>query len=180
MAKKKKEKEETEEKEEKKGGKLKWIIIIFVLLGLLGGGGFFAYKKFFAPKKKEEVQQQTEEAQQPEEKKTDDKQAEQQVGPTEIYTLPTLIVNLADPLGRRYLKISMDVELQNKKVVAELEKKLPQIKDSLIMLLTSKTFSDISTIEGKLELKNEIIARLTQILGKGKVLQVYFTEFVVQ
>ncbi|WP_456324311.1 flagellar basal body-associated FliL family protein [Desulfonauticus submarinus] len=176
MAKKKKT-EETEEKIEKKGGKLKWIIIGVVVLGLLGGGGFFAYKYFLSPKEnKEQVQNETKQTKQ-KEKQEETKEEE---GPTEIYTLPSFIVNLADPLGRRYLKLSMDVELKNKKVVEEMEKKLPQIKDAIILLLSSKTFTDISTVKGKLELKSEIVARLTQILGQGKVLRVYFTELVVQ
>jgi len=179
MAKKKKKEEEPKEGEEKKkGGKLKWIIIGVIVLGLLGGGGFFAYKYFLAPKKKQEDVNASSE--QPSESKEEQAKDGQKQGPTEIYSLPSFIVNLADPLGRRYLKIGIDVELLNKKVVAELEKKMPEIKDAIILLLSSKTYSQISTVEGKLALKQEIVARLTQILGKGKVINVYFTEFVVQ
>ncbi|SDN47369.1 flagellar FliL protein [Desulfonauticus submarinus] len=142
--------------------------------GFAWRGGFFAYKYFLSPKEnKEQVQNGTKQEEKQEE-------AKQEEGPTEIYTLPSFIVNLADPLGRRYLKLSMDVELKNKKVVEEMEKKLPQIKDAIILLLSSKTFADISTVKGKLELKNEIVSRMTQILGQGKVLRVYFTELVVQ
>ncbi|WP_457572271.1 flagellar basal body-associated FliL family protein [Desulfovulcanus sp.] len=174
MAKKKKDQEQTEEK--KKGGILKWIILL-VLLIALGAGGFFGYKYFFAsPEDKvaagEENQTQDKQAQQ------EEQPAEQ--GPTEMYSLPPFVVNLADPLGRRYLKLSLDVELIDKKTVELMDRELPKIKDSILLLLSSKSFADIDSMEEKIQLKNEIVERLNQILGKAKVVRVYFTEFVVQ
>ncbi|KUJ96399.1 MAG: Flagellar basal body-associated protein FliL [Desulfonauticus sp. 38_4375] len=178
MAKKKDKKEEKSQEEPKKGGKLKLIIIIVLALGLLGGGGFFAYKYFLAPKPATEEAKP--EASKEGEKKDTKEEVQEEGGPTEIYSLPAFIVNLADPLGRRYLKLSLDVEVKNQKVVEEVDKKLPQIKDAIILLLSSKSFNDIDSIEEKLALKNEIMSRLTQILGQDKVIRVYFTEMVVQ
>lgn len=163
-----------EAKEEKKGGKLKLIIILLLALGVLGGGGFFAYKFFLAPKPGEEKKVEESQTQGKEEVK------EETEAESVIYSLPAFIVNLADPLGRRYLKLSLDIEVKNQKVVEEVDKKLPQIKDAIILLLSSKSFTDIDTMEEKLALKTEIMSRLTQILGQGKVIRVYFTEMVVQ
>lgn len=171
-----KKKTKEEAKEEKKGGKLKLIIIILLALGLLGGGGFFAYKFFLAPKPEEAKKVEETQAQ----SKEEGKQEVKEEGESVVYSLPAFIVNLADPLGRRYLKLSLDIEVKNQKVVEEVDKKLPQIKDSIILLLSSKSFTDIDTMEEKLALKTEIMARLTQILGQGKVIRVYFTEMVVQ
>ncbi|MBT8763640.1 flagellar basal body-associated FliL family protein [Desulfohalobiaceae bacterium Ax17] len=175
MAKKKKDQEQTEEK--KKGGILKWIILL-VLLIILGVGGFFGYKYFFAgPKDKVEAEGGAQP--QGEQQAQQEKQPAEQ-GPTEMYSLPPFVVNLADPLGRRYLKLSLDVELIDKKTVEVLEKKLPKVKDTILLLLSSKSFADIDSMEEKIQLKNEIVERLNQILGKAKVVRVYFTEFVVQ
>ncbi|MBW2087159.1 MAG: flagellar basal body-associated FliL family protein [Deltaproteobacteria bacterium] len=57
---------------------------------------------------------------------------------------------------------------------------MPQIKDSLLVLLSSKTFIDIKTVEGKMRLRMEIIGRINNFLTSGRVKNVYFTEFVVQ
>ena len=57
---------------------------------------------------------------------------------------------------------------------------MPKVKDTLLLLLSSKSFEEISSMDRKIELKNQIVERLNQIVGKGKVRNVYFTEFVVQ
>ncbi len=99
--------------------------------------------------------------------------------PPEVVNLEPFVVNLADPMGRRYLKITMDVEVEPG-VSAELTTAMAKIKDSLLLLLSSKTFSEISSMDQKIELKNEIMERLNQVVGPGKIKNVYFTEFVIQ
>lgn len=162
----------------KKGGKLKWIILL-VLIIVLGAGGFFAYQHFFMNKTKTQVpvaQGETSEGTPADEGTS----AEGKLGPTQMFTLPAFVVNLADPLGRRYLKLSLEIELKNQAAVDATTKAMPKIKDGLLLLLSSKTFADLSSMENKIVLKNEIMSRLGQILGSGNVLNVYFTDFIVQ
>jgi flagellar FliL protein len=169
--------EENEAQEpKKKGGKLKWIIILVVLLGVLGGGGYFAYTKFFAadPDPEQPASAEGETTTAPEETT-----AELQ-GYEDLVTLPTFVVNLADPLGRRYLKLTMDVEVADAESAKKLADQEPKVRDAIILLLSSKTYQDLSTIEDKIVLKKEIVERLNQILGNGKVLRVYFTDMVIQ
>ncbi|MFV0421012.1 flagellar basal body-associated FliL family protein [Oleidesulfovibrio sp.] len=152
--------------QEKKGGKLKWIIMIVLLL-VLAGGGAFAYFTFFAgggdTAQEEQVQQ-----------------GEETPEDVQIVTLPTFLVNLSDPLGRRYLKMTLDVEVINPKAGEELNRATARIQDAIILLLSSKSYADLAPLENKLLLKNEIVARLNQILGGSKVRRVYFTEMVIQ
>ena len=42
------------------------------------------------------------------------------------------------------------------------------------------TFDDIRTPEGKQQLREEIIARVNQVLDRDLAKAVYFTEFIVQ
>lgn len=162
-------------KEEKKGGKLKWIIIGLLLLAILGGGGYFAYTKFIGPKF---FGGDTEEQAANGDQKAGEEQP--QSGETELVSLPTFVVNLADPLGRRYLKIAIDVEVIDADAAELLNSSESKVRDSIILLLSSKTFADLSTMEDKISLKQEIVERLNQVLGGPKVLRVYFTEMVVQ
>ena len=101
-----------------------------------------------------------------------------ELGPT--FPLDTFIVNLAGANGERYLKVNMELELKDGKLVPELEKRRPQVRDTILLLLSSKTFDDIATFRGKSKLRNEITSRLNAVLPPSSIKKVYFTEFVVQ
>lgn len=157
--------------EEKKGGKLKWIIIGVVLLAILGAGGYFGYTMFLAPQEDEATAEET--------------TAEGENVPLEslegtLVPLPVFLVNLADPLGRRYLKLGMEVEVLDPEVQANLAKYEARIKDSLLLYLSSQTYDSLATMDAKMKLKQEVVDRLNQILGNGSVLRVYITEMVIQ
>lgn len=158
----------TQEEGKKKGGMLKWIIIV-VLLVALGVGGYFGYTMFFAAPSEEAATEQAADDQQP---------LESLEG--QLVALPTFLVNLADPLGRRYLKLGLEVEVRDPEAQADLEKYEAKVKDSLLLLLSSKTYDGLSSTKAKIELKQEIADRLNQVLGNGSVLRVYITEMVIQ
>jgi flagellar FliL protein len=97
----------------------------------------------------------------------------------QVLSLPPITVNLSDGGGRRYLKLGMEVEV-NADVSAQIKAQSARIRDAIIMLLAGKTYNDIATPDGKVLLKAEIAARLNQIFGAQRVIQVYFTNFVVE
>ena len=103
---------------------------------------------------------------------------EHPLGP--IYALDTFIVNLADKGGQRYLRVTIDLELGSPKLETELEKRLPQVRDSILMILPSKRFNDISSVQGKTALRDEILENLNGYFTQGKITNLYFKEFVVQ
>ena len=94
--------------------------------------------------------------------------------------LEPFLVNLGDKESRRYLKLKVELEVDSEGTAKELEKSLPRIRDALILLLSSKTYLDLSTYEGKQQLKQEIKTRITALPGGSKVSEVFFTEFVAQ
>ncbi len=167
---------------------LKLIIIIAAGLLVLGGGGFFGYKFFFGKKASVEEageakkgEEKKGEVKKGEEKKGEAKKGEEKKGEaTIIFPLDPFIVNLADPTGNRYLKVRVSLELTGPDQQQEIERRLPQVRDGILLLLSSKTFADISSMEGKLTLRTEILHRINQALSKSKVVTIYFTEFVVQ
>ncbi len=178
----KNEKQETNgEQEPKKGGKLKLIIIILIALIILGGGGFAAYMFFFkkSPPPPAPTQNNAQQQQQ---------QAQAQAAPPIVKkrkilpqtTLDPFIVNLADKNARRYLKVKIALELSDEKLKDEIKERTPEIRDLVTLLLSSKTYADISTFDGKLALKTELMNRLNAILINGRVTNVFFVDFVVQ
>lgn len=90
------------------------------------------------------------------------------------------IVNLADQNQPRYLKIRISIESKEIKVNEEYEKRLPQLRDMILTLLSSKSYIDISDSEGEKRLREEITSKLNQLLRSFQVKTVYFTEFMIQ
>lgn len=107
------------------------------------------------------------------------KEAEENIEKT-IYPLETFIVNLAGKDGRRFLRATIDLELRDKSLAGKIDKRLSQIRDCILMLLPTKRFEDINSIEGKIGLRNEIMTKLNSLLKEGSITNIYFAEFVIQ
>ena len=90
------------------------------------------------------------------------------------------IANLADEDGRRYLKATLQVEFYDAVAPPEFHRRLPQARDMLLTLLSSKTFADVRSPQGKAVLREEIVNRLNTVLNEDAVKAIYFTEFIVQ
>ncbi len=162
--------------EKKKGGK-KIIFLLLIIIILLVAGGAAGY--FFLVKKKSKPASAPS-AGAPPAASVPGAPAGGTAAPQFFYTLDTFIVNLADEGGTRYLKVDMTLALSNKEVEKEIEKKLPLIRDAIITVISNKYYQDIATPAGKLALKREIMARVNMLLTTGKVIDIYFTDFVVQ
>jgi flagellar FliL protein len=174
------------EKKKKKSPLLK-IIILVVLLLVLGAGGFFGWQYFMAEPEpqpedkaaKEDAASPEEGAEEGEEGAKNGKKAQEAQGT--VINLEPFVVNLADRGGKRYLRLSLAVDAKEEKIRKEIEARMPIIRDSILLLLTSKSYGDISNVSGKLRLRNEVLQAFNRALaGKGSVHAVYFTEFVVQ
>ena len=100
------------------------------------------------------------------------------IGPT--YAFDQIIVNLASQSGRRYLKTTINAELSSDNLTVELDTKKPAIRDTMISVLSSKTFEEISTAKGKENLKNELVERINESLVDGKIVNLFFTDFAIQ
>jgi len=57
---------------------------------------------------------------------------------------------------------------------------MPVLDDIVITLLSTKTFDDLYTAEGKETLRQQLIGAISTRLPEYQLLNVYFTEFVVQ
>ena len=171
MADEKKKEEEVKEEPAKKGP-LKLIIIIVVALVVLGGGGLFAWSKF----SKSDVEAEEEEVS----KKVAEGHGEEEEKPTGFLKLAPFVVNLSEDVGTTYLKLTVVLEMDDTESVSGAEMIMPKMRDAIIVLLSSKKFDEIGTVDGKFQLREEIVARVNHILSGSKVKTAYFTEFIVQ
>lgn len=100
--------------------------------------------------------------------------------PGVIFETDPFIVNLADAPDIRYLKLTVKLEVENESVSANLSGRVPQLRDTILVLLSSKDSAGIRTPQGKFQLRDEITQRVNALLPKPGVKTVYFTDFVVQ
>ena len=97
-----------------------------------------------------------------------------------IFPLKSFIVNLAGDNGTRYLKIKMDLEIKEESFNNDIRQRLPQIRDSIMMILTSKRYVDIKDTAGKIALREDIQNRVNTFFKEPCISHVYFTDFVIQ
>lgn len=144
-------------------------VIIGVVVLLAAGGGYFAYTKFIAPPPAIDAET-LEKAK---------KEAENAVG--EMYELEPFVVNLSDPKGKRYLKVKITIELEGgPEIIEKADKAKPKMRDMVILMLTSLTFEEVMTPEGKLRIRDELHERFNHVMRPNRIKGLYFTEFVVQ
>ena len=148
------------------------IIGIIVALLLLGGGGYYAYITFFQEKPVEEVSAEGEEGAA--------EKVEEDVNLGVMFPLDPFIVNLAGSEGKRFLKVTISLELSTPEVHADLKENIQKVTDSILVLLSSKSFEDVYSVQGKFKLKDEVTTRVNRFLVVGHVKDAYFTEFIIQ
>lgn len=173
--------------EEKKGLPIKLILIVVGVLAL-GGGGYFAYTNFFQEETVEEGEEVKEgktgkEGEGGETGKEGEDGETVEKPPPDIgvmFTMDPFVVNLAGSGGKRFLKVTATLELSAPEVNPEIQENIQKITDSILVLLSSKQFEDVYSVQGKFKLKDEIATRVNRFLVVGHVKDAYFSEFIIQ
>jgi len=150
-----------------KSSKKKLVIILSAVLLLAGIGGGAAWYFMKA--------------------KPSDKKAEKKVEapkPPVFLALETFTVNLQPDPDEKFLQMDVTLQVAGPEVAEYVKLQMPAVRNRMLMLLTSKTASEISTSEGKALLSEEILAELKKPFAKGEkpqeITSVLFTSFVVQ
>jgi len=146
-----------------KKGKSKLLMIGIAVIVLLGGGGAGAW--LYMGKNAAHAEAATEPPPTP-----------------GLVTLEPFIVNLADPGGRRFLRVSLRLLVKDEaeaKEVADNELLLVKTRSAVLELLATQKSETLTTPEGKTELKKAIAEKAAAALGH-EVTDVLFAEFVVQ
>lgn len=95
--------------------------------------------------------------------------------------LGDIIVTLAGDSRRpRYLRININLEVQDKMASEAVKSRLAQMRDVVIMTLSEKSVDDLSRPGGKMNLRAEIFRRLDESITGSKLMNVYFSDLVIQ
>lgn len=165
--------EKTEENVSEGGGKKKLIIIIaaVVLLLAIGGGAAWFFLLKPDPPTPEELDPGLKVP-------VPDLTQKTEIGP--MVDIEEFVVNIISGDTPHYVKASLTVELSSEDVQPEVEQRMPQVRDAVLLLIGNKTYEELQDLQGKRQLKAELTSKINSFLQSGKVRAIYFTNFVVQ
>ncbi|MEE4164439.1 MAG: flagellar basal body-associated FliL family protein [Desulfocapsaceae bacterium] len=162
----------TSDTSENSGSKKKLFIVIgiVVLLLLIAGGvaGYFLLMKEPPPEEKDPGM----------EVPVPEINTQAEIGP--MVNIEEFIVNIISDENNHYVKASLTIELSSEPSKEEIEKRMPQIRDAILLLVGNKTFEELQDLQGKKQLKAELLSKINAILQTGQARSIYFTDFVVQ
>lgn len=162
---------EKKQEDTSKSGKKKLIMLIAAAVLLLGGGGGAAYY-FLVIKKPQDAD--------PSKAASLVRPApdQAQIGP--MVEVREFIVNIIGVDSPHYVKAALTLELDRQSTVDEVNRRMPQIRDAILLLIGNKTFEELQDIQGKNQVKAEVKSKINSFLVTGRVDNVYLTDFVVQ
>ena len=91
-----------------------------------------------------------------------------------------MVVNLKEPTGDRYLKTKVELELDSEETRAEVEGRLSAIRYQLNLLLSGQRVADVQGPEAIETLRKSMIRRANAVLAKGRIVNVWPAEWIVQ
>lgn len=114
--------------------------------------------------------------------------------PPTFVPMDPFVVNLAPAEGERYLQVVMALRVVDAKTGENLKAFMPEIRHQINLLLSSKLPSELSTMEGREALADEIVHRTNGVLGArpaktgdgkisaptGPIQAVLFNSFIIQ
>ena len=104
--------------------------------------------------------------------------------PPEYVPLEQFVVNLQPENGDQYLQVAFTLQVPSQKDGEQIKANMAKVRSRVLLLLSGKKASEISSVDGKRQLAKEIVAILNQpFVDKGepqKVNDVLFTAFIIQ
>jgi flagellar protein FliL len=150
----------------KKSRKGLFIVLTLVVILLAGGGGGAYWFMFRGTGEAEAAEAEPPPA-----------------APTGVIPLEPFVVNLADPTGSRFLRVTLSLVVADEAIAHEVEEDevvVLRVRSAILELLAQKQASELVTPEGKTELKKSIAEGVKHAAHELEVADVLFSEFIVQ
>ena len=150
----------------KKSRKGLLIVLTLVVILLLGGGGGAYWFMFRGTGEAEAAEAQP-----------------AAPAPTGVIPLEPFVVNLADPTGSRFLRVTLSLVVADEAIAHEFEEDevvVLRVRSAILELLAQKQASELVTPEGKTHLKKSIAEGVAHAAHELEVADVLFSEFIVQ
>lgn len=98
------------------------------------------------------------------------------------YSMQKFVVNFNHNGELHYLQVEMQAMAYDQSAIDQLDKNIPAVRNSLIMLFSGQDFDQLATVEGKETLRADVKAAINESIhaGNGGIDDVFFTGFVMQ
>ena len=93
-----------------------------------------------------------------------------------IYPLGEFTTNLSD---KGFIKLKIELEVKDKNAVVAIENRESEYKDKVINVIRSKTLSEANGKEGMENIRMSIKNELNRIQGSEIIINVFFTEMII-
>lgn len=104
--------------------------------------------------------------------------------PERVYQeMGEFVINPADTAtdaGLRFIKTQISLGISPASAYGQLEAQQPKLRDAVIRILSAKQVEQLDNPEDREFIKDEIRFAVNRMLHRGEVLQVYFSEFIIQ
>lgn len=158
---------ETQETKTKSKNKIFLIGLPLLLLLIIGGGaGAYFLGVFNTPNKDSTGMPESE------------VKKKRELGP--LVEMEDFVVNIMHKDSTRFLKVGITLEVEDTKSSEAVTKRMPQITDAVLLHVGNKRFDQIKDLQGKMQLKADLLTRIQGLAGQGEVVNLFFTDFVVQ
>lgn len=152
-----------------RGGITRGLLITIIILVLAGGGGGGYY--YFTTQQQSGGEQEAAVA--------------DSARPAVYLDLePSFIVNFVYKDTLRYLQINLSVMARDGSVIEQVQHHMPAIRHQLLMLLSDKSYTQLSSVASKEKLRLEMLLEIRKIVGTSSsghsVDAVYLTGYVMQ
>lgn len=170
--------EEFQDQPAKKKGGLKRLLMICLLLAVVaatGAGGFFYWRQRAAIKARAALAAKDH---QPEHGHSSEHSDDTEV--KEVVELLPFIVNLADRNETRYLRMTVSLGVGESREGKADPVYTTRVRNAILAIITTKTSEQVLTVEGKAELRKEMLNAARTAVDQPEVHAIYITDFIVQ
>jgi flagellar FliL protein len=102
----------------------------------------------------------------------------------EYVAIEPFTVNLQPEHGDQYLQVAFTLQVDSPEQVEVIKANMAKVRSRVLLLLSGKKASEISTVEGKQQLAGEILAAVNEPFvphgDEQEVSDVLFTSFIIQ
>jgi flagellar FliL protein len=115
---------------------------------------------------------------------TSSKKAKKSEAKPEYIAVEPFTVNLQPEHGDQYLQVAFTLQVDSPEQVELIKANMAKVRSRVLLLLSGKKASEISTVEGKQQLAGEILAAVNAPFDEHgdaqEVSDVLFTSFIIQ
>ena len=97
-----------------------------------------------------------------------------------LVPIESVIVNVAETQGRRFLKASLTLEVEGESAMEEATSRLPVLRGAVIDVLASKNLDQLVAPDARTQIRGEILETLNHSTAGTEFTDLFFTEFIVQ